>query len=148
MRASLPFAAVLACAVLAPAAEPDDPDAKAIVDTWTITKGEKGGATQDKADSKGEFRFKDGAVQIVAGEQDATYGYELRPSKDPAKRPSEIDLRTKLPKGAGGVVLGGIYRLDGDDLVIALSLAPFPRPTEFKTERDTTVMVFTLKRKK
>jgi uncharacterized protein (TIGR03067 family) len=147
MRVSA-LATVLACVPLTPAAGADDPDAKALVGTWTITKGEKGGATQDKADSKGEFRFRDGAVRVASGEQEAEYSYELRPSKKPGERPSEIDFRTNAPKGAGGVVLGGIYRLDGDDLVIALSLAPFPRPTEFKTDKDTTVIVFTLKRKK
>lgn len=147
MRASM-LASLLACAALPPAVGADDPDAKAFVGTWTITKGEKGGATQDKADSKGEFRFRDGVVKIASGEQEAEYSYELRPSEKSSEKPSQIDFRTNAPKGAGGVVLSGIYRLDGDDLVIALSVAPFPRPGEFKTEKDTTVMVFTLKRKK
>jgi hypothetical protein len=69
----------------------------------------------------------------------------VRPPKKAGVLP-EIDFRSG--DGPQGVALRGIYKLDGDDLVICVSLAPFARPTELTTTKGTSVMMFTLKRKK
>jgi uncharacterized protein (TIGR03067 family) len=112
---------------------------------WTITRGDRQGKEQDKEDSKGEFRFRGRSVKIASGEEDAQYRYEVRPPKKAGVLP-EIDFRSG--DGPQGVALRGIYKLDGDALVICVSLAPFDRPSELATTKGTTVMMFTLKRKK
>jgi uncharacterized protein (TIGR03067 family) len=113
--------------------------------TWTITKGERQGKEQNKEDSEGEFRFRGASVKVASGAEDAQYRYEVRAAKKAGVLP-EIDFRSG--DGPQGVVLRGIYKLDGDDLVICVSLAPFARPTELATTKGTSVMMFTLKRKK
>lgn len=123
-----------------------DPDpAGPLEGIWTITKGDRQGKEQDKEDSKGEFRFRGGSVKVVSGEDDAQYRYEVRAPKKAGVLP-EIDFRSG--DGTRGVVLRGIYKLDGDDLVVCVSLAPFARPTELATTKGSSVMMFTLKRKK
>lgn len=132
---------VLAAAAAAQAPRPAGP----LEGTWTITKGQRQGKDQSQEDSAGEFRFRGVSAEVSSGAEDARYRYAVRAARKAGGHP-EIDFRSG--DGPDGLVLRGVYKLDGDDLVICVSLAPFARPTELETTRGTSVMMLTLKRKK
>ena len=65
---------------------------------------------------------------------------------DPTKTPHTIDV---VPDGgrARGKVVPGIYKLDGDTLVIVMADPGKPRPTEFKAPAGSGLTLMTFKRK-
>jgi uncharacterized protein (TIGR03067 family) len=64
---------------------------------------------------------------------------------DPTKTPKEIDI--KLMDGAEkGKTIKGIYKLDGDTLVICTSEPGDARPKEFKATKQPQSILLTFKR--
>ena len=61
-----------------------------------------------------------------------------------------IDLKATNDMGEvrKGDVYEGIYKFDGDTLVIALDLGGKSRPSKFEAEKDSKVIVATLKKEK
>ncbi|HBC85564.1 MAG TPA: hypothetical protein DCZ94_01285 [Lentisphaeria bacterium] len=55
--------------------------------------------------------------------------------------------RPSTGSGQGSPVIRGIYRLEGDKLVICTAAAGDEKPTEFKTSADTGTVLTELKRK-
>jgi len=66
---------------------------------------------------------------------------------DPSKTPAEID--TKETKGDNPETSYGIYKLEGDTLIICIvqDCKPSDRPKEFKTSKDSKAILLTLKKK-
>jgi uncharacterized protein (TIGR03067 family) len=116
-------------------------DGELIQGSWSIVGLEAGGKAEPEKTYRGNtFTFsKDKALLQERGHPPIEFTYAL----DPTKTPKTIDLATA--KGSSN--LRGIYKLDGDDLVLCLSLGG-ARPTEFTTRPgpggDTET--FTLKR--
>jgi uncharacterized protein (TIGR03067 family) len=70
----------------------------------------------------------------------AEYQFKLDPTKDP----KWVDLSAER---LGAQTLKGIYLLDGDRLTICYAYDPgSPRPTEFKTMRDSHFYLYVLER--
>lgn len=66
---------------------------------------------------------------------------------DPAKAPHTIDVVPDGGRARGKVVLG-IYRLDGDTLVIVMADPGKPRPTEFKAPAGSGLTLMSFKRER
>jgi len=133
---------VLSCT--ATAQQPDvkkKTDLELIQGTWWVVGLESGGKQQSDKGSKGNsFVFSkvkgvNTAVLIERAYPPVEFTYAL----DPAKTPREINLTTK-----GNRALG-IYKLDGDDLTICMSMGG-SRPSEFATRAGGDTETFTLKR--
>lgn len=115
--------------------------------TWTITKFEFPPDMAEDKKKDTEEGLKDVEV-VISGEQ-VTGLVPKKPGSpekdtikgtfklDPAKTPKEIDV-TGSPEGKGApTTLVGIYKFDGDALVVAIAVsvgsdAPVARPGEFK----------------
>jgi uncharacterized protein (TIGR03067 family) len=141
---ALPLLLVLT-AQLATANEDVDPY-KAIEGTWSVVKLEIGGKVQDKADLSGEFRFGPEITKMVSAGETVEFKHELRPSKKPTEKPPELNFYANTMTSK--LILRGIYRHDGDELVICVAPETQPRPGEFKTTKEGGEIMFTMKRKK
>jgi uncharacterized protein (TIGR03067 family) len=123
---------------LTSAAEPGE---KEIVRDWTLTEMELGGKVQKE--SSGKWTFNGSVLTMRADDgPDVEFQYELRPGKSPP----QIDLYANAK--AGKLTLKGIYKLDGDKLVLCVVAASQDRPTEFKTTKDNGAVMFTLTKRK
>jgi uncharacterized protein (TIGR03067 family) len=61
--------------------------------------------------------------------------------------PTIVPKQITIGAGAGGRgVLEGIYRFDGDRLLLCVAAHPGPRPTAFATQADTSDILLTLER--
>jgi uncharacterized protein (TIGR03067 family) len=127
---------------IAAADEKTDADNKAIVGTWTPFSLEIAGEKRDTASQPGALpaTFKDGKVWVVG---DDMFSYKLDASTDP----KIIDL-TKLKDPDKDQVLEGIYKFDGEMLVICLwtGQGTKARPAEFATKAGDNFVLVTLKR--
>lgn len=114
-------------------------DSELIQGGWLIVGLETGGKAEPERNYRGNtFSFaKDRATLREGGFEPIGFTVTL----DPTATPKTIDLTAK------GNVLRGIYKLDGDDLVICLCIGGM-RPTEFATKAGGTEVaeLFTLKR--
>ncbi len=143
----LALAACLSLLITTSRAADDDDEYKAFKGTWTVVKMELGGVVQkDKPGETGEFKFDLELAHFVAGDgKPAEFKHELRPKLKPA----EINFFANSM--VSKLVLRGIYKRDGDDLIICVSSTNV-RPTKFKTRfeggDEGGEIMFTLKRKK
>jgi uncharacterized protein (TIGR03067 family) len=126
----------------APGQQPEPmakPDPDAILGAWAIVGLEAGGKMESEKNFRGNtFTFtKEKAVLQERGYPPIEFSYTL----DPTKAPRTIDLAT----AKGGNTIKGIYKLDGDDLVMALSVGGSARPAEFTTKAGGDTETFTLR---
>src|SRR5262249_8215197 len=119
-------------------------DLELIQGTWQIVALEAGGKPEPERNYKwNSFTFSrdksnDKAVLREVGHLPTDFTFKL----DPIPTPKTIDLTTKT-----GITLRGIYKLEGDDLTVCLSVGS-SRPTEFATKAGGDTETFTLKRSK
>lgn len=112
-------------------------DAELFEGTWLIVALEAGGKAEPEANYRGNtLTFTPTKATLREGKHAPI---EFAWSLDPGKGPRAIDLTAKA------VTIRGIYRFDGDDLTLCLSVGP-NRPTEFATRAGGDTEVFTLKR--
>lgn len=140
------FAVLLFVACVATTATPNDKsDAlKPIAGKWVLHE-----ATLAGRDHKDDF---DGMKLTVTGKD---YVIDFGPNSDKgtvtldaAKSPPWIDLTTRKDGPFKGRMLPGVYKLDGDTLVVCLDSEAKARPTAFEAKAKTTVMLLTFKRDK
>ncbi len=145
---SLSFALLLGVLVShAPADQPVEPnrkvDPKAKTDqeliegTWLIVGLEASGKAEPEQNYRGNsFTFsKDKATLKEGKHAPIDFAWTL----DPTRAPKSIDLTAKT------VNVRGIYKFDGDELTLCLSIGP-NRPAEFATKVGGDTEIFTLKR--
>jgi uncharacterized protein (TIGR03067 family) len=113
---------------------------------WVVTKLELFGTVQDKADISGEMEFGDDHLIMKSknktGRLDVSrFNIQLTPDKTPC----EIELFTDDKRT---ILMLGIYKIEGDELVLCWRPIQFTRPETFKTSREDQGTMFTLKRKK
>jgi uncharacterized protein (TIGR03067 family) len=116
-------------------------DRDLIQGTWWIVGLESAGKQQSDKSFKGNsFTFERIKVADTATLREAPYQkVEFQYSLDQTKSPKEINLTSK------GIRALGIYKLDGDDLTICVSLGG-SRPNEFVTRAGGDSETFSLKR--
>lgn len=125
-----------------PVAEPDesqgtaDSDLESILGTWRITTGRYNG--EEVADlTGGEMIFDEQQVSFAFTGQKGKFNYKL----DSTQNPHWIDLQNET-----GDTIMGIYRLDGETLVICHHDVDSVRPTEFRSEAGDRLSLVTLQR--
>ena len=109
--------------------------------TWVPTSAVFGGA-----EARPEL-LKD-RLWVITGDQLAELNKGRRESRatltvDGAKKPAAIDV-AYIDGMAKGVMLRGIYKIEGDMLTVCTDTLPGERPTEFvsKSGSGTALMVF------
>ena len=133
-------------ALIASAPALKDPPGKtpSIEGDWTVESSLVGG----KSDGVVEERSIDKIV-ITAGKWMVIRGgVDTNPSNlvlDSKQNPPHLDLT--LP-GRTGKATQGIYKLNGDTLVLCYVLGGDERPTKFESPPDSNVRIMTLKRLK
>ncbi len=141
---TLVLAIVLVALANATRAQPPDQspsttktDQELFVGVWSIVGLETGGRPEPDKNYKGNtFTFtKDKAVLRERGFQNIDFNYSI----DSTKSPKTIDLKMK------GGALKGIYKIDGDDLVMCVSIGG-SRPADFATKAGVPAETFTLRR--
>jgi uncharacterized protein (TIGR03067 family) len=145
---SLAFAALLSVLVSHSVADqPTDPNRKVnqkpktdqelIEGIWLIIGLETNGKTEPEQNHKGNtLTFTKDKATLKEGKHTPI---EFVSSIDPAKSPKTIDLTAKT------VAIRGIYKFEGEELVLCLSIGA-NRPTEFATKPGSETEIFTLKR--
>lgn len=116
-------------------------DLEMIQGSWWISALESGGKQQSEKGFKGNsFTFsKMKTGDMVVLHERAYAPVEFSFKLDPAKTPKTIDLTAR------GNTAHGIYKLEGDDLTICLSLGGL-RPKDFATRPGGDTETFTLRR--
>lgn len=112
---------------------------------WSIERAESDGENWSNPYRLAKFEITAGdkytfAMRAVAEETGTI-------SVNPAKSPKEMDWRADNGP-ARNRVQSAIYKLDGDNLTICLSMLENRRPTEFETSADSWRVLLTCKRKK
>jgi uncharacterized protein (TIGR03067 family) len=132
---------VLSAFSTAAADEKTDADLKTIAGTWQPVSLELAGEKRDAGESDATpATFKDGKVLI---KDEEIFSFKLDASTDPKM----IDL-TKLKDPEKDQMLEGIYKFDGEMLVICLwtGMGAKARPTEFTTKAGDNFVLVVLKR--
>jgi uncharacterized protein (TIGR03067 family) len=141
----MPLALVLVAGLLVAADEPKpgpDKDEKAILGTWAVTKAEREGQSDDKAEGNKLTFEKQGKLKFQRkGEEDAKTGtYKL----DTAKSPHQLTIAPD----DGSPEITAIYKIDGDQMKICMPRPDAELPTEFATKAGSKSMLLVLKREK
>ena len=118
-------------------------DALQLKGRWSVTSTERYGAKQVSPQIWTEWVFQSsGRITLKRNDGELEVSFKLCESKNP----KEIDLVGIT--GRKGVVSTGIYLLSGDTLKICWRQDGNLRPTEFKTESKSNLLMYELKRKK
>jgi uncharacterized protein (TIGR03067 family) len=122
----------------------NDADVKALEGTWIIDA-----ATLDGRDHIDDFKGmklilkgKDYTIQFAENSDKGTFTINTE------KSPKWIDIKTGEKGPFFGKMLPGIYKLDGDTLVLCLHGDGKTRPGEFDAPSKTRNMLLTYKREK
>jgi uncharacterized protein (TIGR03067 family) len=137
---------LLASLLLASAGVAADADAevKAFAGNWVIADAQLDGRdhTDDFQEMKLAIEGTRFTIKLEGNDDVGTF------KLDPAKSPKWIDITTS-PKGAfKGKTLPGIYKWDGDKLVLCLHADATARPTKFDAGPKTRAMLLTYTREK
>lgn len=136
----------LALAAAAPAPkEAPKKDPPSLVGEWAVESAIHGGKPEKKSGPASITFTADGKLQVREG-KDAK-PEELPYSHNPKKDPPEIDLTEPRGGMMGGEVMKGIYRIDGDTLLLCLSIEG-ERPTTFDSPAGSNRILVTLRRAK
>jgi uncharacterized protein (TIGR03067 family) len=151
----MPFPkAIIAVTVFAAASVGADPpkvdDAKAdaakLQGTWqVIALTDEMGPAPTKELKEWTFQFN--GDKVTNSQSKDLKGRPVDYTLDPAKSPKAIDMND------GGLVIEGIYKVDGDALTLCLVTGSrngktAPRPPEFKADKEKKYSLFVLKRVK
>jgi uncharacterized protein (TIGR03067 family) len=117
---------------------------KALEGTWVLDA-----ATLDGRDHGADFEgmkliLKGGGYTIEFAENSDKGTFTI----DPAKSPKWIDIKTGAKGPFKGLTLPGIYKIDGEKLVLCCHADGKSRPTEFGAQSKTRNMLLTYKREK
>lgn len=139
----LPALAALLCFLCGAslAQQPSDSkktDLEQLQGIWDIVGLESGGKAQPAANYKGNsFYFSKEKARL---RESGFSQIEFTLALDPTKSPKTIELTAR------GNAIHGIYKLDGDDLILTVSLGGMRPPLEFATKVGGDSETFILKR--
>lgn len=137
-----PLIAGLALLVAAPATkDPPKKEPPSLIGVWNIESAVKGGKA-DAADAEGSIEFtKDGNAILKERGKAINATYKI----DAKKNPAELDLT--LSERGMSITMNGIYKFDGESLIICLTFMG-ERPTKFESPEKAMTVLLTLKRPK
>jgi len=135
VRVVLPFAVVLLIAAGGPAQDTKK-ELEKLQGEWTMvsmeTKGMKAG---DKVVKQYKLTIKGDQWTVTTLKGGARATFKI----DPSKNPKTIDLTFELNKK--GTPSRGIYKLEGDTLILCRAAGDRERPKEFKTTEEAGILV-------
>jgi uncharacterized protein (TIGR03067 family) len=149
MKTLVAAGVVVALAVCAVGAQDDatKKDLKAMEGTWAVTVHEFGGEKVSEDQNKqfnGKLVVKDGKYTVFTGDMKIGAGTI---KLDASKTPKHVDAVSD--EGADkGKAMQGIYKIEGETMMVCFGQPGSDRPTEFKTKKDTTQMLLSYKRAK
>ncbi|HEY2787410.1 MAG TPA: TIGR03067 domain-containing protein [Fimbriiglobus sp.] len=122
----------------------DDTEVKSLAGTWTIQAATLGGR-----DHLGDFK---GMTLKVDGNK-YTVGFGMVKDEGTltvgaTKEHKTIDLKTKPGGLFKGRTMPGIYKFDGDKLVICVNTETQDRPTKYEAPAASPIMLLTFVREK
>jgi uncharacterized protein (TIGR03067 family) len=140
MRPLFAFLLVVGTALAADA----DAELKALQGTWTLDAATLDGRdhTEIFAGMKLTLKGNEFATDFAGNSDQGTF------TIDAAKSPKRIDIKTGEKGPFKGKTLPGIYKIDGDTLVICCHADAKTRPEEFAAHAKTRNMLLTYKRQK
>jgi uncharacterized protein (TIGR03067 family) len=125
--------------------KPGDPaDLRRLNGLWTVTSGERDGkalTASELAADRPQIRFEAGRAALLERGEMVSEGL-LR--LDDAATPKQIDL-TYVRKG---LLIFGVYKLDGDRLTVCFSAAGSARPDGFSAGKSSRRFLLMLERKR
>lgn len=125
--------------------KPSDPaDLRRLNGLWTVTSGERDGkalTVSELAADRPQIRFEAGRAALLERGEMVSEGL-LR--LDDAATPKQIDL-TYVRKG---LLIFGVYKLDGDRLTVCFSAAGSARPDGFSAGKSSRRFLLMLERKR
>ena len=147
MTSRLAFGLVVAMLAGMPAVA-DEKDAKTDKDklqgTWKFTSMERAGQVTPQGDEAPTITFDGDKFTVKGGDAVLQAGTQ---TLDSSKKPKTVDAKVTEGEQKGTTMLG-IYELDGDTLKACFDMSGKKRPTEFKTEAGTDLMLVVMKRVK
>jgi uncharacterized protein (TIGR03067 family) len=151
------FAAILALTfAAAPLEEKEKPlpeaaqkDLKKLEGKWKAVKATVNGNEENDANKEILVEFKGRKILVTEDGNEKEF-FEVA-TLDPSTTPKLIDLKALQDMGpiTKGTVYEAIYKVDGDDMSLAIYFAEGKkRPEKFESEKDSMVVVVTFKREK
>jgi uncharacterized protein (TIGR03067 family) len=121
-----------------------DAEVKALEGTWVLDAAELDGRdhTDDFAGMKLILKGTDYTIEFAENSDKGTFTVNAE------KMPKWIDIKTGAKGPFMGKTLPGIYKIDGDKLVLCCHADAKARPTEFDAKKTTRNMLLTYKREK
>ena len=136
------FVVLLIAATTLAADKPEE--LKALEGTWILDAATLDGRAHG-ADFEGmKLTLKGGEYTIEFAENSDRGTFTI----DPAKSPKWIDIKTGAKGPFKGLTLPGIYKLDGEKLVLCCHADGKVRPAEFGAQSKTRNMLLTYRREK
>ncbi len=111
--------------------------------TYTLVETEMGGVRSKETEQKGTFSFSGDKMISPNGKKEEAATIKC----DPTKTPAEITISKTEASGKIDTFYG-IYKLEDDTLTLCLMKSDNPanRPKEFKTSKDSIVMIEVFKK--
>jgi uncharacterized protein (TIGR03067 family) len=136
------FASLLAVGTVAAADK--DTELKALEGAWILDAAELEGRdhTDDFAGMKLILKGTDYTIEFGENSDKGTFTINVE------KKPKWIDIQTGAKGPFMGKLLPGIYKIDGDKLILCAHADAKTRPTEFDAKEKTRNMLLTYKREK
>ena len=132
----------LALVIGAPASKEPPKKEVAVVGEWAVESAVVGGKRDDPPPGTTWTFTADGKsdLSIPAGANAASGTY----TTDPKKNPAWVDISA----GPKGVPMKGIYKRDGQKLILCLGLDRDERPAAFESKEGSKVILLTLTKTK
>jgi uncharacterized protein (TIGR03067 family) len=149
MKTLVAAGVVVALAVCAVGAQDDasKKDLKAMEGTWAVTVHEFGGEKLSEEQNKqfnGKLVVKDGKYTVYMGDTKIGAGTV---KLDASKTPRHVDAISS-EGDEKGKAMPGIYKFEGETMMVCFGQPGGDRPTEFKTKKDTQQILLSYKRVK
>ena len=116
----------------------DDKPAKKLDGKWDVTYMEIGGKEQ-KGGGSMVWEFDGEKASSTSGSDTVRFGIK----RDDTADPKRVNLHR--PEGDKGLVMRGIYKFDGDMLILCVATSPDDQPKQFQTNRDDGRLLLKMK---
>jgi uncharacterized protein (TIGR03067 family) len=140
----IPAVLALAVTLAAPAAKDGKKDPPSLVGEWAAETAVVGGKLDNPPPGTTWTFTADGKSVLQVGGGQAAGGSDAKYTTDAKKDPAQVDI-SDGPKGRS---VKGIYKVEGDTLMLCLVQDGDKRPTAFESAAGSKAILITLKKVK